>query len=487
LRRAILYTDIIPAQARSWDDHVQMANGIHVKMQAMALKAKPSVSPARAAAFNILLRVEQENAYASELLHSNRFADLSAPDHALTTELVMGVLRWRSLLDDEIAAASRQKIGKLDAEVVTGLRIGIYQLRYLQRVPARAAIHESVELVKQARKRSAAPFVNAILRRLSREPTVSRVNPAASAKNISRQYAHPEWLVEKWVAAFGGETAKRICEYDQRIPATAIRLRDPEVRGELREEGVQLTPGRILTSAWRVESGNVASTRAFREGHIAIQDEASQLVGMLAAGVEAGDGRILDCCAAPGGKAAIIAERNPQAQVIAIELHPRRALLTRKLVAGNNVQVVAADARQLPLDIHFDRILVDAPCSGTGTLARNPEIKWRLLPSAIRELQSLQRAILESALNRLAPGGKLVYATCSLEREENSEVVEKTLAEHAGFRVVDCREELTRLQKAGELAWSDVDSLVSGKYLRTLPGVHPCDGFFAAILERVSG
>jgi 16S rRNA (cytosine967-C5)-methyltransferase len=483
---AISYTAINRGTARSWDDPISTGNCIHNKIQRMAVKRKSAVSPARAAAFDILLRVEEEDSYASELLHAQTHARLSAADHALATELVMGVLRWRSALDAELATASTQKIDKLDREVLTALRMGIYQLRHLQRVPARAAIHESVELVKQARKRSAAPFVNAILRKLSAAPPRDKSKRADIAEDIASRYAHPNWLVKRWVDAFGGENASRICEYDQQVPETAIRLRTPEARERLREEGVELAPGLLLATAWRVKNGSITRTKSFREGFVSIQDEASQLVALLAANAEASEahGRILDCCAAPGGKTAILAERHPELQVVAVELHSHRALLTRKLVPHNNVAIVAADARQLPFVCEFNRILVDAPCSGTGTLARNPDIKWRLVPSDLLELQGRQRAILEAALGRLAPGGRLVYSTCSLEKEENSDVVEEVLSNHPELRLIDCRLELQRLQKAGVLTWSDANSLVDGNYLRTLPGVHPCDGFFAAVLER---
>ena len=167
-----------------------------------------------------------------------------------------------------------------------------------------------------------------------------------------------------------------------------------------------------------------------------------------------------------------------------MELHPHRARMLRKLVTATNVQVVAADARNLPTTALFDRVLVDVPCSGTGTLARNPEIKWRLKLEDVAHLQASQLAILQSAMQRVSPGGRIVYSTCSLETEENSVVVEKAMSVDRSFRVLDCRVELEQLRSQGELRWENIDSLTSGPYLRTLPGVHPCDGFFAAILQK---
>ena len=439
------------------------------------------VSPGRAAAFDILLRVEQQYAYASELLHSGRLDTLSVADRALTTEIVMGVLRWRSKVDDVIAENSARSLGKLDAEVLVALRIAAYQLLFLDRIPARAAIHESVELVKRARKSSAAAFANAVLRKVAdvAEALDPSALPGASASELAEGFAHPEWLVERWVKHYGIENAYLVCRYDQSVPTTAIRVAG-EVICEVEREGIGFEPGALLTSARIVLSGDVTQTRAFREGRVFIQDEASQLVALLVGSAS----RILDCCAAPGGKTAAIAARNPQAEIFAAELHPHRAEVLRQRVRAANVQVITADALELPAGGGFDRVLADVPCSGTGTLARNPEIKWRLKPEDLNELQLKQVAILRAALRQLAPGGRAVYSTCSLELEENEAVVEEVLGRENGYRLLDCRGELERLKSSGELAIDDVEGLLSGPYLRTIPGKQRCDGFFAAAIER---
>jgi 16S rRNA (cytosine967-C5)-methyltransferase len=441
------------------------------------------VSPARAVAFDILLRVEREGAYASELLHAAKWAKLSSVDRALATELVMGVLRWRSLLDQRIAETSSQKLAKLDIEVLIALRAAAYQMLYLERVPVRAAIHESVELVKRARKHSAAPFVNAVLHKLSERTekvTPEMIGNAKSAADLALLSAHPSWLVERWAREFGLGSARRICINDQSVPATSLRLRNSQAASELAREGIELAAGQLLSSARRVVSGDVTKSKAFADGRVAIQDEASQLVAMLM-----GRGsNLLDCCAAPGGKTAVLADRNPQATVIAAELHPHRARLLRKLVPARNVYVLAADARNLPLAAEFDRVLVDAPCSGTGTLARKPEIKWRLRLEDLVDLQSRQLAILKSAMSHVASGGRLVYSTCSLEPEENGDVVEQAIQNDDRFRLLDCRSELERLKSEGELVVEDLAPMLDGDYLCTIPGVLPVDGFFAAILEK---
>src|SRR5256885_5640819 len=433
-----------------------------------------AVSPARAAAFDILLRVEQQDAYASELLHSFGFAKLSPQDHGLTTELVLGVLRWRSLLDTEIASASSQKLEKLDIEVLIALRLAAYQLMFLERVPDRAVVNESVELVKRARKRSASPFVNAVLRKLADKTPAAKAGPdnqpAATLKRrttqnrptqnhgadeaqiadakteaeLSHMSAHPAWLVERWTRQFGYEAAKQICIYDQQVPESSMHL-----YGEDELSGLNLSPGKLLRSARRLQRGTSINVGDPRFNRIHIQDEASQLVALLA-----GKGsNILDCCAAPGGKTRLLADRNPHATVIAAELHPHRARLLRRLVSAQNVCVIVADVRMLPITASFDRVLVDVPCSGTGTLARNPEIKWRLRPADLLEFQERQLSILQSAMKNVAPGGRLVYSTCSLEREEHQDVVEKVVSADASFRINECSAELEKLQLEGELVW----------------------------------
>ena len=470
------------------------------------------VSPARAAAFEILMRIETTDAYASEMLHASHFAKLSPSDHGLLTELVMGVMRWRGVLDNKIAKWSSQSVAKLDVEVLTALRLGMYQILFLDRVPRHAAVNESVELVKGAHKRSAAGLVNAVLRKIER-----------ASSDLNDGLAHPDWLVDRWTRIYGPDAACKICEYDQSAPRSAIRLNiaqsnvetavpgcpraaGPRLRMQentgrgksraaldgqpgtavptlfpdgLRDEGIQLEPGKLLSSAFTVKSGDITATKAFRERRVTLQDEASQLVALLV-----GEGKkILDCGAAPGGKTRILAERNPEAMVVALELHPQRAALLRKLVPAGNVHVLAADVRKMPLVETFDRILVDAPCSGTGTLARNPEIKWRLRPEDLLRLQAYQVEILRAAMQPVSQGGRIVYSTCSLEPEENEDVIAKALAGDSSFRVLSCGDELEKLRASGEFLWAG-DSLVSGSYLRTIPGAHPCDGFFAAVIAR---
>jgi len=431
-------------------------------------------SPARNAAFDVLVRVETHNSYAAELLHSNLLTPLSAADRGLATELVMGVLRWRQSLDQLLEAAAGKSLVKFDLEVKLALRLGAYQLLYLHRIPARAAVNESVELVKQHGKRSAAPLINAVLRKLSKVSFGPSWKP--SPDDLSRTYSHPPWLVDRWAVTYELEAARAICEHNQARPQTTIRAGSPIVIEELSSQGITLEPAELLSNAWHVRSGDITGTRAYRERRLAIQDEASQLVALLGKGET-----ILDCCAAPGGKSAIVAERNPSAFVVSMDLHLHRARLLRKLTGLS--AVLAGDARQLPFNRQFDCIIADLPCTGTGTLRRNPEIKWRLQAEDLQRLAGLQFEILCS----IASVAKtIVYSTCSLEPEEGEEVIGRFLAENAAFRLSPVERRLQELSEEGSIRASAVRDLLRNDFLRTVPGIHSCDGFFAAILERAA-
>jgi 16S rRNA (cytosine967-C5)-methyltransferase len=347
-------------------------------------------SPARTVAFEVLRQTER-GGYAADLLFALS-TELDSRDAGLASEIALGVLRFQSQLDFLIERYSGRSAARLDPEVRIALRMGIYQLRYLERVPVHAAIHESVELVKRARKRSAAGFVNAVLRKVDRQPVVW------PSREI--ELAHPAWMLERWDRQFGPDVSTGIALANLQQPVTY--------------------------------------TRGSR-----IQDIGSQSIVPL---LELSAGQtFLDLCAAPGNKTAQALESGVLA--VACELHWSRLAPMKSM----GIDLVQLDARQpLPFGKHFDRILVDAPCTGTGTLAHNPEIKWRLRPEAIQELQEVQGRILRHAMEALAPGGRLVYSTCSLEREENEDVVQGL-----DFRIV-----------------------------RRIPGRDAGDGFFAAVWDK---
>jgi 16S rRNA (cytosine967-C5)-methyltransferase len=378
------------------------------------------IAPARALAFDVLLDTHR-GGYASDLLFF-RSAGLDARDAALAHELVLGCLRYQLQLDHVIEVVA-DRTQKLPIEVRIALRLGIYQLRHLTRIPGHAAVNQSVDLVKRARRNSAAGFVNAILRRVGNDPI--------QWPRRELRLSAPEWLISRWEAQFGTEIAEGIARAALSPPETWVRFAGaPPPELEATE----------LAGCYRVRSGPPPSGAR-------IQDIGSQSIVPL---LNLSPGQtFLDLCAGPGNKTAQALETAMEA--VACDVNWKRLSKIR------GCQRVALDAtRPLPIKAEFDRILVDAPCSGTGTLSRNPEIKLRLQPSDIAQLTALQRAILMNALNYLAPSGRLVYSTCSLEKEENQEVVEAVLMERAGTTLVETS--------------------------RRLPGVHPGDGFFAAVI-----
>ena len=484
------------------------------------------MSPARRAAFEILSRVETKGAYASVLL-AGLDGQMREDDRALCHELVLGVLRRQLWLDRVLDHFAKRRFEKIDWQVKLALRIGLYQLRFLTRIPPSAAVNESVKLVRTAKLSSATSFVNAVLRRATREPDF---DPAAGVidadEKLAIESSHPTWLVRRWANAFGFEEAKALAHANNQVAPLAFRLTARALEDEDAEEkiikvleadGVRVSPSRIVPQSWRVDryrttrssdsvrtrsgsDGIINSTLAFntiagefvgtdagepqggmpallhqlsRDGLIHLQDEASQLVAHLLHAQP--KHRVLDVCAAPGSKTTHIATVAPRTQIVAGDLHEHRLRTLRELARNQNaehIELIAHDAtKALPFaDESFDRVLVDAPCSGTGTLRHNPEIRWRLTPSDIDELSRKQSKILANASAIVRATGRLVYSTCSVEPEENEQVVENFLNEHKDFRraLLDVPAELQTENGA----------------VRTWPHRDDVDGFFIAAFER---
>lgn len=453
-----------------------------------------TVSHARKAAFQVLLAVEQGRAHSDDLLRGKAVDALSVPDRHLATALVLGVLRWQIQLDQMTRAFLTRPNAKLDAEIRTALRMGAFQILHMDRIPARAAIDESVGLAKQAGHRFASGMVNAVLRKLAAASTAAQ--SGHSQTNLPLTYAHPAWLVERWVSSYGEESAREICAHGQHQPATTIRLVDPNAEAELLQAGIKLEPGSLLTAARTVVSGDITATAAFLDGRIRLQDEGSQLVAELAAAapIEKHE-KILDACAAPGGKTLILAERNPEASIVACEQSESRFDALRHRLAdysgraeyrADRIECRLADATALDANSAFDLALVDAPCSGTGTLGRNPEIRHRLQPEDLPRQAERQLALLLAALGAVRPGGSVVYSTCSLEPEENEHVVAAALAAAPHTRTVSLDARISALRDQGilteEAAGKLRSCLTAEGALRLLPGVFSTDGFFIAAL-----
>lgn len=450
---------------------------------------------ARKIAYEVLRRVEAEGAYASDVLHTELGAGVRSDDAALATELALGVLRWRGLLDFLLERSLKKSVARLDLPVAIALRMGLYQILFLERIPARAAVNESVELVKRARKTSATSLVNAVLRRASaeaKEPPEKFLPPGIStATRLAIVHSHPEWMVERWLARFGESQTISLLKADNRTPRLSCSLHHSERRDEildgLQESGLHLEPGLLLKTAFAVTGGSPTRTPAFKRGDISIQDEASQAIPLLL-DVQPGD-RVLDLCAAPGGKTPTLARAaGNNGLIVAADRHAHRVRVMReqfKRLALPTIRLLELDAAHpLPFGIEFDRILVDAPCSGTGTLARHPEIRWRLKPAQFSELNHLQSDLLAMALNQLAPRGRLVYSTCSLEPEENEDVVAETLRRFPNVCRVSANEAASSISTHLTPGVDAKNLFDDAGQFHTMPGVYQTDGFFAVLLEK---
>jgi 16S rRNA (cytosine967-C5)-methyltransferase len=468
-------------------------------------KKPPSVvSPARREAFAILMELERSaSVYADDLLRGARVDALSTQDRNLCTTLVLGTLRWQIRLDAAIRTRLAKPNAKLDVAVQIALRLGLFQLWYLDRIPAHAAIGESVSLARLAGHQHGSRMVNAVLRALSREPKPELSGDLGVASALAEATAHPAWMVERWVVHFGVETARAICLNGQSQPELDLRIESPEVEAELAGQGIVLAPGAILNLSRRLVSGDVTSTEAFKSGHVRIQEEGSQLIAELSSDVKQRPQRILDCCAAPGGKTLILAERNPEARVTAMEISPARYEALRERMAASRfarqIEVAQADATKLdavPMaeSDRYDLILVDVPCSGTGTMGRNPEIRHRLRPEDLARHHERQVAILRSALS--VGSRRLIYSTCSLEPEENQAVVAELLDQATDqareWRQISIATLLSEVRDEGYLTVQSDETIAKAVAadgsLTILPGSLGADvqtdGFFVAILER---
>jgi 16S rRNA (cytosine967-C5)-methyltransferase len=400
-----------------------------------------SVAPARRAAFEVARRVFEDDAYADRAF-ATAAGGLDERDRALAQRIAYGTVQRVRTLDHAIETLGRRPVRKLDPPVKAALRIGAYQLGYLEAVPAHAAANESVELVRQAGLERAVAFTNAVMRRLA--AGLTGLLDALPEGPLRESY--PDWIFEVWRRDFGEAGAIELMRAQNEPPETVVRL----VRGEIDGQPAGL-PG-----AYRV--GRV-DERALAEGRIWPQSVGSQLAG-LAVGSRDGE-RVLDLCAAPGGKATQL-----RGEVVAVEVHPGRARELRENVArlgATNVEVVEADALALPAELTgFDRALVDAPCSGLGVLAARPDLRWRSKP-----LPELQLALLQAAAERVRPGGSILYSVCTLNADENEAVVEAS-----GLEVEDLGAE-----------WPAFRHPLRPEFLLTLPHVHRTSGFFVARLR----
>jgi 16S rRNA (cytosine967-C5)-methyltransferase len=490
------------------------------------------ISPARIAAYDILAALSSGRADLPTAIAFTRVGLKDDRDRALAADIAAGVQRWRAALDYLITAFAKRAIDRLDPEVVDILRLSTYQLLHLTRVPASAVVDDAVNLTRRAAKQSAAGFVNAILRTVSRRrnslplpprpvtqppslpvtsvPPWSPPSPArgtevtgdgggqtgtevvaardggdewreAALEYLSITLSHPRWLAARWLDRFGFEVAESWMQFNNTPAPLTLRVNrlraSPEQAIErLAAEGVLLRRGAFARDALIVEEGH--PLRGSQQELFVVQDEASQLVAILA---EPRPGlRVLDTCASPGGKTtALAAALNGTGLLVACDVRDRRMALLRKTIAGagaDGVRLVQADLlKPLPFARSFDLVLVDAPCSGLGTLRRDPDIRWRRRESDLASLAAAELVMLQHAAEAVVPGGRLVYATCSSEPEENEGVVDAFLATSPEFSPIDARDAAPGLPRGV------IDA--HGR-LRTDSHAHGLEAFFGAVLER---
>ncbi len=462
------------------------------------------ISPARQAAFDALRSIASGQADLGDALRRTRDPLEDPRDRALATDLVLGTLRTRAALDYQLQQFSARPLSRLDDLVLDCLRLAAYQILYLSRLPVSAVVNDAVSIVKASRVRSAAPFANAVLRRLARShdhlnwpsrPNFSNREGHRSAlvEFLSITCSHPPWLVNRWLERYGEAATEEWLRFNNQAPAMTLatnRLRTTrdELATRLLAENVRTVPTAFAAHGLTVVSGHVLRTQTFREGYCLVQDEASQLVAEL---VDAQGARsVLDACASPGGKSVALAAqvetaasafRRKEGRVVATDVRRRRVRLlaeTLQRCQAQSVRVVQVSATDpLPfLEGAFDRVLVDAPCSGLGTVRRDPDIRWRRTESDLPAFSQQQQDLLRRVAPTVSSGGRIVYSTCSSEPEENEGVVSAFLAEHSDFSVLP-------IASLPEVSAAVRSLTTTAGFFRSQPTVG-LEAFFAAVLQK---
>lgn len=462
---------------------------------------KPTKPDPRREAARIVGRVIKDKAYANRLLNAAfQSEDWDARDRALLTELVYGVIRHLYSIDHALDQVAQKGVQSIDPAIVNHLRVAVYQLLYLDRVAPHAILNQAVRYVRQLRGQKVGGFVNALLRNIQRNPDrYVRIDPLLQLpESLSLSYSHPQWLVERWLARLGPDaTRQRLAAHNMGSPLV-FRVHGG---GELRDKALQLLREKDIpaeATRWSPEGIRILGSLPMSLHHfladfpypLVPQDEAAQLVVQWLA--PENQDSILDACAAPGGKTTHIAAIAPEAKMVACDIHPHKLPLIEELGQRLGIEVQTTTEAELepkagslqlfpknatkPLEVQFDRILLDAPCTGLGILRKQPEIRYRRSVSEIEEMATVQSSLLENLSASLRPGGTLVYSVCTDTPEENEQVVDAFLAEHPEF------EKVTHAQG---LAWEEL--LQEDGSLRTSPEVHGMDAFYAVKLRKKEG
>ncbi len=432
---------------------------------------------AREIALLVLYRVEKDGSYADRVLDSLlEETALSEKDRALATELAYGTIRWRGKLDWVLDQLVKGGLGKLTPWIRNILRLGAYQLIFSDRIPAFAAVSESVELAKRYGHLGVAALVNGVLRRVGKKTPPL---PKGEAESMAVSHSHPSWMVERWVGRWGIAQTEEILKANNQVPPISVRTNTLNVTREelersLRDEGFSPAKGSFSPVSLMIE-GKPSSSAAHQEGLFQVQDEGATLVGHL---LDPQPGElVIDLCSAPGGKAAHLGElmRNT-GLMLAVDINRARLNLVRENCERLGIRIVravVADGRRFSVRRSVDRVLIDAPCSNLGVLRRRVDLRWRIREEEIGELAALQRELLDSGSALVKKGGVLVYSTCTIEPEENEETVLEFLELHPDFSIEDGESFIPR-------------EVVDGSgWLRTLPHVHGLDGGFAARLRKM--
>lgn len=441
------------------------------------------IAPARRAATEVLVAVDAGRWDLATALAQVHPTLTDGRDRALLTELATGVQRWRLALDFAVHALTGRQAADLDPEVRATLRLGLFQLQHATRLPPSAVVNDAVEIVKRGPTRSASGMVNAVLRRVVRDgpprlpeaPRVAFEDPRwrqQAVAYLAITHSHPAWLIERWLDRFGYEAVEAWVRYDNTPAEVTVWPIDPDQRFDVAGTATRFVPGGLVLTQGRDALPLLQQAQAYA------QDEASAAVGVTTAAVARG--RVLDACASPGGKSLAMRPRlAPGARLFANDLRARRvALLAHTLgrLPGPPIPVLRSDARHLPFAGTLDTVLIDAPCSGLGTLRREPDVRWRRTAADLPALVAVQRALVEAGMQALAPAGRLIYATCSSEPEENESLVAEVLETHRDWQRLDLREVA--------LPSSMTPLLSSEGGLRTWPHAHGLDAFYAAVLVR---
>lgn len=441
----------------------------------------------REGALRILEQIEKNQSYSNLLLNNEiKKNQINSKDIGLLTELVYGTLQRRMTLDFYLQPFLK-KTRKLELWVRQLLRLTVYQMVYLDKIPDRAAIYEAVEMAKRRGHKGISSMVNGVLRSIQREGVPSLEDISDPVERLSISTSHPSWLVQRWVNQLGYERAKEMCEMNLTAPLQTARINTTKTNRKacmemLQEEGYQVEASSVIPEAIRCLKGNLANSQAFKDGLLTIQDESSMIVA-YALGVQQ-DEEILDACAAPGGKTTHIAEKlNQTGKVFSLDLHDHKV----KLIAQNasrlqltNIETKALDSRKVQehfKEESFDRILLDAPCSGFGVMRRKPDMKYTKKETDVDQLQEIQLQLLKSVTPLLKKGGILVYSTCTVDETENGAVVEKFLGENKEF--------IGDIGLKGRLP-ETIQPLCDEFTLQILPQDFGSDGFYIAALRRLN-